>query len=423
MPGTSTVNPTERANFYHLVADIAWFGLALAATSRFLSIYAIRLGASPFELGLIASLPGLVLIVSTMLSVWWRTRYPDSVRAVFLPGLGFRLVFLLPAFAPFFPTELQVLWLIVAATLPAIPQGVAGAIFIVLTREAITDQERMNALVSRRNLAMNAGIAIGAMAFGYLLESTAFPLNYQLVFITAFVFSLVSQWHVDRVKVVNPAPVLLTRKPEVQAHPPARPVWREPAVVSMSWLTMGSHLAFFAIVAVVPLYLVERLNATESFIAMFGILELIGGSIVASVGERIIRQIGTRNLIAVGMFGTVLATVIIAFASVRELTLLAALITGGSWAAAGIGVYGYFMEITPNQYIQRAGMIYQQVIALALFVGPMIGSMLAQGGMDLTHVLLVGGAMRLIAAVFAVDLVALRRGGQARRQYDAPGAD
>ena len=40
------LNTTERTNFNHWVIDIAWFGLAFAATNRFLSVFAIRLGAS-----------------------------------------------------------------------------------------------------------------------------------------------------------------------------------------------------------------------------------------------------------------------------------------------------------------------------------------------------------------------------------------
>jgi hypothetical protein len=41
---------------------------------------------------------------------------------------------------------------------------------------------------------------------------------------------------------------------------------------------------------------------------------------------------------------------------------------------------------------------YHQVMALALFVGPMIGSLLANGGVDLVSVILIGAALRLIAA-------------------------
>ena len=55
------VDRTTNANFHHLVMDVAWFGLALAASSRFAQFYAIRLGATPIELGWLAALPSLVL--------------------------------------------------------------------------------------------------------------------------------------------------------------------------------------------------------------------------------------------------------------------------------------------------------------------------------------------------------------------------
>lgn len=90
----------EQSNFHHFVLDIAWFGLALAATTRFLSVYAIRLGATPVDLGWISSLPALVLIISAALGGWWMRRYGDPVKALFMPGLGYRLMFLLPALVP-----------------------------------------------------------------------------------------------------------------------------------------------------------------------------------------------------------------------------------------------------------------------------------------------------------------------------------
>ncbi len=109
--------------------DIAWFGLAMAATSRFLSVFAIRLGADANDLGLMSSLPNLVLIVSSGMAVWWRLRYETSQRALTLPGVGFRMVFLLPALTPSMPEPLQIPWLILSVTLPAVPQGIAGAVF------------------------------------------------------------------------------------------------------------------------------------------------------------------------------------------------------------------------------------------------------------------------------------------------------
>ncbi len=100
---TTYSTPLERSNYQHLVLDIGWFAIALAATSRFMQFYAIRMGADAVALGLMTALPAIILVFSTSLSAWWRSHFNDSVRAIMLPSLGFRFIFLLPAFAPFFP--------------------------------------------------------------------------------------------------------------------------------------------------------------------------------------------------------------------------------------------------------------------------------------------------------------------------------
>ena len=112
---TSLTKSFEQSNYTHLVLDIGWFAIALASTSRFLQFYAIRMGADAFSLGLMAALPAIILVFSTSLSAWWRSHFEDSVHAIWLPSMGYRFIFLLPAFTPFFPIEWRVLWLILAA--------------------------------------------------------------------------------------------------------------------------------------------------------------------------------------------------------------------------------------------------------------------------------------------------------------------
>ena len=54
---------------------------------------------------------------------------------------------------------------------------------------------RLMRLVSRRQLALNITIAVAALCCGFWLEKAPFPLNYQIMFLLAFGFSLVSLYH------------------------------------------------------------------------------------------------------------------------------------------------------------------------------------------------------------------------------------
>lgn len=383
---------TGRANFNHLVGDVAWFGLALAATSRFLSVYAIRLGATPADLGWISSLPALFLLVSASFATWWARRYGEArVRSLFLPGLGMRLLFLLPAFAPFLPIQWQPLWLIVSVSLPAIPQGVASVTFLGIIRDSV-EPSLMTRLLSYRQLALNLTVAIAALAFGIWLEQAPFPLNYQIMFLLAFAFSLVSLWHCIRLRVVPSAAAPVA---------PASPVniWRSPSFQRVAVIAAAMHIAFFTIVPVTPLFLVHRMGADEGYMALFALLELGAGATASILAPRLQKRMGTRPMIALSMGGTALAAVVIALAPNLYVALLAAVISGGCWTAgAGVGLFSLFVENAPDGDMTGYSTAYNQVIGLSIFIGPMFGSLLANGGVNLILVMVLGALLRLIAA-------------------------
>ncbi len=394
---------TERANFNHLVLDIAWFGLALAATSRFTSVYAIRLGASPSDLGWLTALPALVLLLSSSVGALWVRRFSSVSRALIFPGLGFRFIFLLPAFAPLFPRQWQPAWLIISAALPALMQGIAATAFVTLMRSAIHDQQ-MQKLLSRRSMVMNITIAVGALAFGLWLEQAPFPLNYQVMYVIAFVFALISLRHCLSVnEKFNSCHRYIPREQQKTSlrEEWTRMVapWKTPAFRSVALVVVITHIAFFSVFPVTPLHIVRNLGATEGFMALFGLVELSAGAMVGIFATRISAHIGTRAMIALAMLGTGVAAMIFAFSPNMYVTLIGAAISGATWTAtAMIGLFAYFTENTPADKMTDYSVAYHQVIGAATFVGPLLGSALANSGMNLVTVLLIGAALRLLSA-------------------------
>lgn len=392
----------EQANFDYLVWDIAWFGLAHAATSRFLTVYAIRSGASPAEVGFIASFPAIGMLLASFIAVWWRNRYSDTVKAVFWPSFWFRFVFLLPAFAPFFPKDLRPVWLILAVVLPSLPQGLASVTFISLMRESV-DTKRITDLLSRRFVALNITVCIGVLSFGAWLENVPFPYNYQFMFMTAFVAAMVSLWYVNR---VHPMPHL-TQTPEMMTATSESP-WRHVGFQKVGVIAALAITAFFAVYPIVPLRLVNDMDASEGFIALFGMCELASGALMANLSPYFVKKIGARKSAGLAMVATGIGSLIIAFAPELHYTLLGTFFLGGAWTMADISIFTLFNENTP-QGSARFSQSYYQVTAVSLFVGPMIGTQLANGGMDLTHVLIIGACLRLFAGMFALTASPFRR--------------
>ena len=381
----------EHRNSTHLVMDIAWFGFASAASLRFLPYFAIRLGATPLEVGLITSLPALVLFIVNWLSGWWQRRYDNSLSAMLLPTILHRAVFLLPVFAPFFPANLRPIWIVLAVTIPAVGQGVSSTVFIVLMREAVK-KEQLALLMARRKFWMSVAIGIGTLLAGLLLESFPFPLNYQVVFCVAAGGSLFSLWHLTRVKVAVHEPLPIVPLARVIAEQVASPSTR-----SVIYVTLTAFISFYFIVGVIPVHL-EALGATEGFIAIFGVVELLAAAASTIMTTRLVRLLGNRRLAAAAVMVTALAGVILGLTSNLWIALTASVFTGAGWTLADIAIFGFFADHTDTQNT-GATMLYNAMMYVGISIGPLLGNSLLQVGMSTASVLLLGAGLRIMGGI------------------------
>jgi hypothetical protein len=85
-----------RSNFTHLYAD---FGVLAGSTLSFLAVYAARLGANGFQVGLLSAGPAVVNMLFSLPSGRWLENRP-LIRVSFLAALwsrlGWALLLLLP---------------------------------------------------------------------------------------------------------------------------------------------------------------------------------------------------------------------------------------------------------------------------------------------------------------------------------------
>lgn len=395
----------ERSNFRHMVMDILWYGLALPATSRFLQVYAIRLGADATELTWLASLPAIVLLLSASLASWWMGRYNgDARRATIWPGVGQRLAFLLPALTPFMPARFQPIWLILALTLPAIPQGIASVTFTVMFRECVNEQ-MVVPLNSRRWLTLNAALSISGLAMGFWLERVPFPFNYQAIFVLAFILSMVSFWHVWSVRLGAPS---LKPSAILKAVNPLR----DPNFQRVAFVVTMMYLSFCSVNSLVSLHLVKHLGAGEVFIGgPFALAELLAGAGMALCAKNLIDRLSSRLTMGLAMVGTSAGVMLMAVAPNLYVALIASALTGASWTGANIALFAFFTENTPKEQMTRYTTVYNQVLFLASFLGPFIGNGLVDLRIPLVSVLLIGGALRLVAS-FCIQSHLLERFGR-----------
>ncbi|MFO7323455.1 MAG: MFS transporter [Chloroflexota bacterium] len=391
---SDSIGPRERNNFNHLVMESIWFGIAVVTTSQFLSVFAIRLGATPLQLGLLESIPAVVLMLSTWAGDWWRQRSSDTVQAILLPSLGRRFTFLLLIFTPFLPQPLQVPWLIFSVTLPAIPQSIVAVINPVMWREAVGDGH-LTDLVSRRSIAQNVATSVSGLAFGFWLEQAAFPQSYQIMYAVAFVLVLMSLWHISRVQTALPEKVI--DHPAADPHRSAVSPWRTRGFQHVAIAALISYIAHYSLRAIIPLRLVEEMGAGESFMALYSLVRLVTSVGVALLTSHLVKRFGNREMLALSIFMMAAEALILSQSQSLYLTLPAAALGGASWTIVSISLYGYLTQHTAAE--TRSTAAYSQTTYFAMIAGPMIGSALANAGIPLVTVLLLGAGFRFISSI------------------------
>src|SRR5215468_8360885 len=158
----------QRANVRHLYGDIFWMSAAFAMEWYFLSVFAIRLGATPLHIGLISSLRALMMVVGSTLANRWRSRYRNPVKALDIPIVAYRvLLYFAVAAVPFLPADWRVNALVAVVVLSAIPTGIAQGIFLGMMRYAV-DERDLARVVARRSTLMNATILGWVLVLGQL---------------------------------------------------------------------------------------------------------------------------------------------------------------------------------------------------------------------------------------------------------------
>src|SRR5215216_2722198 len=135
--------PSEyRSNFLHLYMDVAWFGILSGSVANFLNIYATRIGATGFQIGLIGAMAAVVtLFLSIPTGRWLQTQ--NTGKAIFWASVYYRVGYIAFIFLPMLANKQGQIWTIIAITfLMAIPLTTIGVGFNALFAEAVPVEYR-----------------------------------------------------------------------------------------------------------------------------------------------------------------------------------------------------------------------------------------------------------------------------------------
>ena len=193
-------NAELRWNLRQLYADVFWFGVLAGSTLAFMAVYAARLDATSFQIGLLSAGPALVNLLFTLPAGRWLERHA-LLRSTFISSVLQRLGYVLLIGLPWvFMSATGQVWGMVWITLVMSVPGTLLAIAFNSTFAEVVPDEWRGQAVGWRNALVAVSVTLTTLLCGRILDKVVFPVNYQIVFLIGAVGALMSSYHLGRVR-------------------------------------------------------------------------------------------------------------------------------------------------------------------------------------------------------------------------------
>lgn len=399
--------PAEhRSNFVHLYLDIAWFGILNGSALSFISIYLVRLGATPFQIGLLNSGPALVALLLTLPAGRWLSRRPVG-RAVFWSAVLLRAGYLAWIPLPALLLARAQVWTYIGLTLLMSVPGSALAVgFNALYAEAVPPEWRAH-VAGIRNALLALSFTATSLLCGYLLTALPFPRGYQLVFGLGAVGAALSSLHL---RFVRPLPAgEEEREPggglgDLAQPGSARPMTADAArrATGLRFLTrlrrptlpgtdllrgrfgriclalFGFHLSEFLAVPLFAPYWVETVGLSDRAIslgnALFFMLFFLGSTQLARVSGKL----GHHRATALGAALTAVYPALAAVTREEGLYYTTSIVGGAVRSLLGGALGNYLLENIPSEERPAHLAWYNLALNAAVLAGSLGGPLVAQ---------------------------------------------
>lgn len=397
----------EEQNNWNLYLDVIWFGVLSGITSTFVSVFAIRLGASNTLVGLLVSLPALInvfwLIPSARIIERQRRRLPIVVMAGFLQRLGYLLIALMPFVLRTHRPEA----LVALVALITFPTAMVSVAFTSLVAEVVPADKRAQ-VISIRNVLVSTVSTVTVLISGRLLDLLLFPFNYQLLFGAGFAVSLVSLYYVSRIRVADA--VVVERQPRRKAPLVTRlrrsvqQLTNQRDFVRFSASAFVFHWGLYLPSALYAIYRVKNLGASDTWIGLLSMVHNAVTILTYFYWGRVASRKGNRFVLLISTLGVVFYPVLTGLSMRVEFLLLPSIVAGIFGAGFNLSFFNNLLEVCPQGRLPSYVAINTTLINVAAFLAPLLGASLANI-LDIRVVFFIAGAVRLLGAGFFYQLI------------------
>lgn len=400
------IPPEYRSNFAHLYYDIGWFGVLSGSAVNFLNVYAVRLGASGFQIGMLAAASAIVNLIFAIPAGRWLERRSVG-KAVFWTSVFYRIGFALWIPLPWLFKEQGQIWsLILIILFMGIPLTALSVGFNALFAAAVPEDWRAH-VAGIRNVVLAVTFMASSLISGYILNHMPFPGGYQLIFLIGFLGAAMSSYHLFFVRPLKrdlpPRPVLSPSDPGPELDTRPQPwlaalrldIWKT-GYRRQLLVLLGFHVAQYLALPLFSIYMVRDLRLNDNQIgigtALFYLAVLLGSMRL----NRMVNAAGHKNITGYGVMALAVYPLLLAASTEVWHYYLLSILGGFAWAMVGGAYANYLLERTPPHDRPSHLAWYNVVLNAAILFGSLAGPVIAEG-IGLAAALILFGILRFLA--------------------------
>jgi MFS family permease len=365
----------DEQNALNLYGDIAWYGILSGIANSFLSVFTIRLGGSDIHVGLLSALPALITFLVSIPGSHLIEREKKSLSVLTNTAVLNRFGYLVIALVPLILVEHRADAIVAAVGLLSIPGAIASVAFTTMFARAVKPEYRAH-VVSVRNVAL--GLTSTAVAFigGKFLDYVQFPINYQILFAIGFVGSMVSAYYLSRLCLpVEPAPMRAKPAP-VRSFDLFKMLRADDRYLRFVIVSFVFQWGVFFSLPLYPIFWVRNLHAADGWIGLINTISTGLTIFFYPVWARIAMRHGNRPLLIAAAIGLTFYPLATALAPSIEWIIVVSFIAGVFNPAYGLASFNGLLEVSPEENRSSYIAIYNTLINVASFAGPIISTSL-----------------------------------------------
>lgn len=403
---TPAMEKNIRCNVRHGVASV----LAQNLAAPFLGIFALKLGASNWQVGLLSSAPALVSLAVMIPGAIYVDRFTRKKEITSRFFLANRVFYLALACLPFLTPDWRAWALVATVALMNLPGAIGNVAWQSFISRVIPPERRAQAF-ARRNRAMNIVGTAAVVVAGRLLDVISFPVGYQVMLVLAFAVALLELRIFREIEEPEgPVPGALGSRPTPPpngagaASEPVRQAGnngrrvrrriihlrgslREAAADVLAHprfirFTVASAVFYFMWQIAWPLftlYQVKELGANNFWISLLHLCNTGGALVGYGFWARFADRYGHLRTLTLSTLGIFIVPLYYGFSeSLLTITLLN-LVTGAIFSGVNLSLFNALLEQTPEEHKTTYIAYYNTAITLTSVFAPIVGVSLLNG--------------------------------------------